>query len=73
MKQLFRTIALVATIAVPMLASAASWNIDPKHSNISFKVMRPITINTNVRKRDDHLRSVDFFDVTKYPTMTGHC
>lgn len=28
------------------------------------------SINTNVAKRDEHLRSPDFFDVTKYPTMT---
>ncbi|MCM0084138.1 YceI family protein [Geomonas sp. Red32] len=28
------------------------------------------SINTNVQKRDAHLRSADFFDVAKYPTMT---
>jgi len=28
------------------------------------------SINTNVQKRDDHLRSAEFFDVAKYPTMT---
>jgi polyisoprenoid-binding protein YceI len=28
------------------------------------------SVNTNVKKRDDHLRSADFFDVAKYPTMS---
>ena len=28
------------------------------------------SINTNVQKRDEHLRSADFFDVAKYPAMT---
>jgi polyisoprenoid-binding protein YceI len=28
------------------------------------------SVNTGVTKRDDHLKSADFFDVSKYPTMT---
>ncbi|MGF1508351.1 MAG: YceI family protein [Myxococcota bacterium] len=28
------------------------------------------SVNTNEKKRDDHLRSEDFFNVEKYPTMT---
>lgn len=28
------------------------------------------SINTSVQKRDEHLRSADFFDVAKYPAMT---
>lgn len=28
------------------------------------------SVNTNIGKRDDHLRSADFFDAAKYPVMT---
>ena len=28
------------------------------------------SINTIVQKRDEHLKSADFFDVAKYPTLT---
>lgn len=28
------------------------------------------SVDTNIKKRDDHLRSADFFDAAKFPTMT---
>lgn len=104
MKRLLASISTIIALALPALASAATWNIDPDHSNIGFKVRhlmvsnvkgsfdkhtgvveindKDITkskvqvtidtasINTNVQKRDEHLRSADFFDVAKFPTMT---
>ena len=104
MKRLIKLIAVVVTLAIPAFASASTWNIDPDHSNVGFKVRhlmvsnvkgsfdkytgtvelndKDITkskvevaidtnsVNTNVQKRDEHLRSADFFDVAKYPTMT---
>jgi polyisoprenoid-binding protein YceI len=38
-------------------------------AKVSFTV-KIKSINTNVDKRDDHLRSADFFEVDKYPEMT---
>jgi polyisoprenoid-binding protein YceI len=104
MKNIIRIITLIAALSLPALALATTWNIDPDHTNIGFKVRhlmvsnvkgsfdkhtgtveindKDITkskvaitidinsINTNVKKRDDDLRSANFFDVAKYPTMT---
>lgn len=104
MSNIIRIIAVIATLALPTLSLASTWNIDPEHSNIGFKVRhlmvsnvrgsfekhtgtvdindKDITkskvrisidtasINTSVKKRDEHLRSPDFFNVAKFPTMT---
>ncbi len=104
MKRLITIITMLFSLAVPVLASAATWTIDPDHSSVGFKVRHLMvsnvkgvfekftgtveindtdiakskvnvnidtkSINTNVVKRDEHLRSADFFDVAKYPTMT---
>lgn len=105
MKRIFATITTVLfALALPALASAATWNIDPDHSNVGFKIrhlmvsnvkgsfdkysgtvelnekditkskvdvsIQTASINTNVELRDGHLKSADFFDVAKFPTMT---
>lgn len=104
MKRFIASVSTIIALALPVIASASTWNIDPEHSNVGFKVRhlmvsnvrgsfekhsgtvdiddKDITkskvevtidtssINTSVQKRDDHLRSPDFFDVAKYPTMT---
>ncbi|ACM19589.1 periplasmic protein YceI [Geotalea daltonii FRC-32] len=104
MKKAIASITAIIALALPLVASASTWNIDPDHSNVGFKVRHLMvsnvkgsfdkytgkielddkditrsrvtvaidtnTVNTNVQKRDEHLRSADFFDVAKYPTMT---
>jgi polyisoprenoid-binding protein YceI len=104
MKRIIASISTIIALTLPVIAAASTWNIDPDHSNVGFKVRhlmvsnvkgsfdkhtgtvdindKDITkskvevsidtnsINTNVQKRDEHLRSADFFDVAKFPTMT---
>jgi polyisoprenoid-binding protein YceI len=104
MKRIIVSVSTIIALALPAFALASTWNIDPDHSNVGFKVRhlmvsnvkgsfdkhtgtvdlndKDITkskvevsidtssINTNVLKRDDHLRSADFFDVAKFPAMT---
>ncbi len=88
----------------PALAAPATWQIDPNHASVEFKVrhlmvayvkgvftkvdgivdaddadlgqakvsvsIETASIDTNNAKRDEHLRSPDFFDVGKFPLMT---
>ncbi|MGH7914413.1 MAG: YceI family protein [Candidatus Binataceae bacterium] len=97
-------IALVLMIAVPLAASADTWQIDPTHTTVGFtvhhmtissvrgqfdKVAGTITakdsdpasvsidvtidtssIDTRSSDRDADLKSANFLDVAKYPTMT---
>ena len=104
MNRLVRMLAAVALLMLPSLAFASTWNIDPDHTSIGFKVRhlmvsnvkgtfgkvqgvvniddRDITrssvsvtvdtasIDTGVAKRDADLRSANFLEVAKFPTMT---
>jgi polyisoprenoid-binding protein YceI len=89
---------------IPELAAASTWEIDPVHSEVGFKVAHLMvssvkgnfntysgivtlndsdmtkstvdvtievsSINTDEPKRDDDLRSADFLDAVRYPTIT---
>jgi polyisoprenoid-binding protein YceI len=104
MKRIIVSLSTIIALALPVIAAASTWTIDPDHTNVGFKVRhlmvsnvkgsfekhtgtvdindKDITksrvevtidtnsINTNVQKRDEHLRSADFFDVARFPTMT---
>src|SRR5690606_38510675 len=41
---------------------------DLKNSSFTATI-KPANLNTDNKKRDDHLKSADFLDVEKYPTI----
>jgi polyisoprenoid-binding protein YceI len=51
---------------------SGTFQFDPdnlKESRLDIEI-KAKSLNTNIRKRDNHLRSDDFFDVSKYPLIT---
>ena len=104
MKRIMLTAAAMAIMAIPAVSRASTWNIDPDHSNIGFKVRHMMvtnvkgefgkfkgtvtlddqditrskvevtidtaSVNTRVAKRDDDLRSPNFLDVARFPSMS---
>lgn len=51
-----------------------SFSFDPNNYKEwkASATIQAASIDTNVEKRDNHLRSADFFDVATYPTITFH-
>jgi polyisoprenoid-binding protein YceI len=104
MKTSLRLVLCFLLLIVPVMAHAATWEIDPAHASVEFRVRHLMvtwvkgtfpdvtgtvaidetdltksqvnvtigtaSIDTNNAKRDEHLRSGDFFDTASYPTMT---
>lgn len=63
---------MISTVRGKFGSFAAEVELDPANLS-SAKVSARIdvaSIDTHEPKRDDHLRSADFFDAEKYPTLT---
>jgi polyisoprenoid-binding protein YceI len=104
MKKYFVVLLACLALAIPAIAGAATYQLDPVHSSIQFKIRHltvsnvtgtfnkikgsatmegedPATLKVQVaieassvdtgnEKRDQHLKTPDFLDVAKYPTIT---
>jgi polyisoprenoid-binding protein YceI len=104
MKRHFVFLLACLALAIPAIAGAATYQLDPVHSSIQFKIrhltvsnvtgtfnkikgsatmegedpstlkvdvtIEAASVDTGNEKRDQHLRTPDFLDVAKYPTIT---
>ncbi len=104
MKKHFVVLLVCLALAIPGIAGAATYQLDPVHSSIQFKIrhltvsnvtgtfnkikgsatmegedpatlkvevaIEAASVDTGNEKRDQHLRTPDFLDVAKYPTIT---
>ena len=101
--RLVAILAVLVSIALPVLAEVETFNFDKAHTLIGFRVrhvltkvegrfkgfdgtiwldrqspaaskveltIQATTIDTGVENRDNDLRSANYFDVAKYPTIT---
>ncbi len=63
---------MVSNVRGAFTAFEGSFEFDPeapKHAKVTTEIQMA-SVNTNDEKRDEHLRSPDFFDVESHPTMT---
>src|SRR2546426_12165787 len=62
----------VSTVTGRFEKFTATFDFDPQALKLASvqATIEAASLSTNVAKRDDHLRSADFLDVAKYPTIT---
>jgi polyisoprenoid-binding protein YceI len=63
---------MISTVRGKFTRFDADVELDPAHVESAKVVARveAASIDTGEEKRDGHLRSADFFDAEKYPTLT---
>jgi len=63
---------LVSTVKGKFNEFGGSFTVDPKGPALEgfTATVQAASIDTGIKKRDDHLRSVDFFEVDKYSVIT---
>ncbi|MGQ0539409.1 MAG: YceI family protein [Gemmatimonadaceae bacterium] len=63
---------MIATVKGTFSGVAGTLEFDPAHpEHLRLDIAVPAaSVNTNMTQRDEHLRSADFFDVERHPTIT---
>ena len=66
MKKIIASIAAILAMTLPVVASASTWNIDPDHSNVGFKVKHMMVSNvTGSFEKHSGVLELNEKDITK--------
>jgi polyisoprenoid-binding protein YceI len=61
---------MISTVSGNFSGFSGSYDLDKGVLKSLTATIKADTIDTGIAKRDEHLRSADFFDVKKFPDMT---
>ena len=61
---------MISTVSGNFSGFSGSYDLEKGKLRSLSGTVKTATIDTGIAKRDDHLRSADFFDAVKYPEMT---
>ncbi|MGD9969275.1 MAG: YceI family protein [Sulfuricurvum sp.] len=61
---------MISTVTGKFSNFNGSYDLDKGQFKMFKGEVKSASIDTGIQKRDDHLRSADFFDVAKYPDIT---
>jgi polyisoprenoid-binding protein YceI len=61
---------MISTVSGNFSGFSGSYDLEKGKLKSLSGTVKTITIDTGIAKRDDHLRSADFFDAAIYPEMT---
>lgn len=61
---------MISTVSGKFNEFSGSYDLEKGQFKALSGTIKAVSIDTEIAKRDEHLRSADFFDVAKYPDIT---